>query len=376
MKKTATAPRRTLRDLPRRADLAPLRFAVNAVKENWLRDGAPPPPRAMCFYVTYACNMRCRICGIWRSPAPAPELTPEETARTLADPLFARLEFVNLNGGEPNLRPDLVEIAAVVLDRLPRLETLTINSNGLPESAMLENAGRIARLCRGRGVHFAVSVSLHAPGGTFDAIAGVPGSYDRVTRSIAALRTLREAESFFLSVNCVISQMNLDDLPAMAAWSRRENVPIHFTLGEVRDRFHNEALASNVRVGPEETKKLVVFLEGQARGAGPLNHHAFRYHQLARMAGRRERRRMACHYALGGLILGQEGSLYYCKSSRAIGNARERSAAAIYYDPSNLAYRREELFAGACPRCPPNTFNRIELEKDLFRYLRYLVARR
>jgi len=376
MKKATTASRRTLRYLPRRTDLAPLRFAVNAVKENWLRDGAPPPPRAMCFYVTYACNMRCRICGIWRSQPPGPDLTPEETVRALADPLFSRLEFVNLNGGEPNLRADLVEIAAVVVGRLPRLETLTVNTNGLPEPRMLENAVRIARLCRGRGVHFAVSVSLHAPDGRFDEIAGVPGSFDRVSRSIAGLRALRDKEAFFLSVNCVISRMNLDHLPAMVAWSRRESVPVHFTLGEVRDRFHNESLAANVRLGPEETRRLVIFLEGQARNSGPLDHHAFRYHQLAGMVGRGERRRTSCHYALGGLILGQEGSLYYCKSSRAIGNCRERSAAAIYYDPRNLAYRREELFAKACAGCPPNTFNRIELEKDLPRYLRYLVTRR
>jgi MoaA/NifB/PqqE/SkfB family radical SAM enzyme len=371
------ASRRTLRYLLRRADLAPLRFAANALKENALRGGGPPPPpRAMCFYVTYACNMRCRICGIWKRASPAPDMTPAEVGRTIADPLFARLEFVNLNGGEPNLREDLVEIAGVVVDGLPRLETLTINSNGLPEPRMIDNAVRIARLCRRRGVHFAVSVSLHAPGESFDRISGVSGSFSRVSGSIAGLRAVREREGFFLSANCVISKLNLDELPAMVDWSRDEEVPVHFTLGEVRDRFDNAALASNVRIGPENVAKLASFLEGQARSSGRLNHHALRYRVLAGMVGRGDRRRLSCHYALGGLILGQEGSLYYCKASRAIGNCRERSAAAVYYDLENLAYRRDELFAKTCPACPPNTFNRIELEKDLPRYLRFLALGR
>ena len=51
--------------------------------------------------VTYRCNARCTMCGIWSSK-PVAELPPAAYAR-----LPASLRDVNLTGGEPFLRDDL-----------------------------------------------------------------------------------------------------------------------------------------------------------------------------------------------------------------------------------------------------------------------------
>jgi sulfatase maturation enzyme AslB (radical SAM superfamily) len=87
-------------------------------------------------------------------------------------------------------------------------------------------------------------------------------------------------------------------------------------------------------------------------------------------------RRLSCHYRMGGVILGSRGELYYCKFSREIGNCRRQPAGQIYFNSDQLQYRKKKLLAATCPQCPPNTFNRIELEKDLFRYLAFLLRTR
>ena len=152
----------------------------------------PLLPRALCLYVTYRCNMRCQMCGIWRLP-PAErsgEWTSEQLDAMLRDKLFSRIEFTNLNGGEPNLRRDLVDVAEVVLDRLPRLRNLTLNTNGTPPDRCVANCAAILSSCRSRGVRFGVSVSLHRLGAAYDEVAGVRGAFDRVETTLSGLEAL------------------------------------------------------------------------------------------------------------------------------------------------------------------------------------------
>jgi hypothetical protein len=106
------------------------------------------------------------------------------------------------------------------------------------------------------------------------------------------------------------------------------------------------------------------------------NSNAFRYNCLANMLERGEKRDIACHYAIGGLILGSHGALYYCSHSKEIGNCRERSAYEIYFAKDNLQYREQSLMRDACLYCPPNSIIRLQLQKDLLKYLRFLTSGR
>ncbi|MBN1224500.1 MAG: hypothetical protein JXB23_14725 [Candidatus Aminicenantes bacterium] len=358
---------------------SPQRIAGNFLKYNLRRASAKPPrPNAMCIYVTYMCQMRCQMCEIWKmddKKAHDTELSLSEWGSILADPLFTRLEFINVNGGEPNLRQDLPKMVELFAEKFPRLRTITMNSNGLPVQRASANVAEISRICRDRDIRFSVSISLHALGSVFDEIVGVPNAYPKVLETLRALKKMQESLPFYLGVNCVITDTNIDHLHDMLQWSREENIPVNFTLGEVRDRFHN--LDTNVMsaIRTHKKKDLLKFLRSLAKNKSLFNQHAYRYRQLADMIELDKKRRISCHYAMGGVILGSEGTLYYCKDSRPIGNCRERSAEALYFDPENLSYRKKELIEKKCRTCPPNTFNRIELEKDLLKYIGFLLTK-
>ena len=68
-------------------------------------------PFSVLVQVTNRCNMQCSFCDFWpNGVSPRDELTTTEFER-LAEELSALGTFVvSIEGGEPRVRPDLVEI--------------------------------------------------------------------------------------------------------------------------------------------------------------------------------------------------------------------------------------------------------------------------
>jgi len=350
-------------------------LSKNFMKHHWrqLLVHQNFPPRAMCLYVTYRCNMRCRICGIWTQAAKykESELSLEQFRSLLSDPLFSELEFININGGEPNLREDLVQLTEMLINLFPRLKTVTLNSNGLPAKKMVDNVQKMSVLCQKKDIRFSVAISLHALGKEYDEIAGIPHAYFLVKEGLDSLKELRLKKGFYLSTNCVITDLTVHSLDKMLDWSDEEQIHVNFTLGEVRERFYNLGMARAVQIQNQDRADLVRFLRRLSQQKGKFFQHALRYAHLADMIEFKKKRTLACHYALAGVILGSDGLLYYCKNSKAIGDGKEKQPLKIYFDPLNLAYRRESLFWKKCDECPPNTYNIIEVEKDLLKIAKF-----
>lgn len=127
--------------------------------------------------VTYRCNARCTVCDIWKSDARASE---ELTAADYAW-LPPSLRSINVSGGEPFLRDDLVDLVAVVRKACPRARVVVSTNGLLPE--------RIERMMSEmRDV--AVRVSIDAVGEAHDEIRGVEGAYERAMDTVSRLKSL------------------------------------------------------------------------------------------------------------------------------------------------------------------------------------------
>jgi MoaA/NifB/PqqE/SkfB family radical SAM enzyme len=316
--------------------------------------------------------MRCTICGIWKEH-PAHELTLSEIETILTDPLFKNIEFVNINGGEPNLRNDIFDIVTIIIKICKKIRTITINTNGTPYDKAIKNTEGIAYICNKKNISFSVSVSLHDTDTNLYRITGIKDSYPIIMETLHALQELQKKTRFYLSINCVINALNANNIQKMRKWSTQNNIPVNFTLGEVRDRFNNINMHDIVKVSETDRQNVITFFKHLASFRSLTNHHAYRYNLLADMLEHNANRTISCHYAMCGVILGSDGNIYYCKSSKSLGNALDKSAFSIYYDKTNLEYRKSELINNKCKICPPNTFNKIEFEKDLFWYLHFLM---
>jgi len=336
----------------------------------------PGLPRAMHFISTHRCNARCVMCGIWKETGTrADELSPETLGEILEDRLFSRMEFIGISGGEPFLRDDLAEVSAAFLERCPRIKRLSLTTNGLLTERMRAALPEIADRARRAGAEVDVSVSVHGMGETLAEIYGVADAFAKIERTVAVLEKLRGDGKLSFSMNCVLLSDNLTSAGELRQWAADRGIFLSFVVGEHRLRFRTEGL-DEAFVGPDGRKPLTEFLGSLAEDPSQSGTSAAKYRELTAMLEGRRTRSLSCYYAMGGLLLGHDGRLYYCSHSKEIGSCLDRPPEEIYYDRSNLEYRNRDLLQAECRHCPPYTRTRWEIEKDLPRTILEMARHR
>jgi len=309
------------------------------------------------------------MCGIWKETGTQEEeLSPDALDAVLSDRLFSRMEFVGISGGEPFVREDLTEICSVVLRRCAKVKRISLTTNGLLTRQMKDALPEIADRTREAGVLLDVSVSVHGTGATLDAIYGVEGAFGKIERTIKVLEELRDQGRLSFSMNCVLLAENLADAHELRTWAESKAVPLSFVIGEHRLRFRTEGL-DGAFVSGDGQQGLVDFLRDLAEDPSQSAVSAGKYREIVAILEERKTRTLSCYYAMGGLLLGHDGRLFYCSHSEEIGSGVHRRPEEVYFDPANLDYRRNTILGTECRHCPPYTRTRWEIEKDLPRTL-------
>lgn len=179
-----------------------------------------PPPRLVFWETTAGCNLRCIHC---RRIEVADQLTPQDLttpeAFTLVDQLAAvgRPVFV-LSGGEPLMRPDILDIARYATDAsLP----VALATNG----TLIDDD--LAARIRDSGVK-RVSISFDgADAPTHDAFRALRGSFDAAVRGLRALRRV----GLPVQINTTVARHNQQQLNDMLALAKDlDAVALHLFL--------------------------------------------------------------------------------------------------------------------------------------------------
>ncbi|MBF0628689.1 MAG: radical SAM protein [Magnetococcales bacterium] len=129
-------------------------------------------PFKLTFVVTNRCNAHCLACNIWQKSEP-----PEPLSLSEVDTLFTKyphFAWIDLTGGEPFLRPDLLELVAIVLRRVPRLYHLHLPTNAVAPELSIQRIRQILALNPPR---LTITVSLDGPPEQHDTLRGVPGNW-------------------------------------------------------------------------------------------------------------------------------------------------------------------------------------------------------
>ena len=158
-----------------------LGLGLTALKSNFM---ALDKPYKLNYAITYRCNSRCKTCSIWKQK-PVNELTLEEVQE------FARknrsFRWIELTGGEPFLRGDVMEIVRAFKENSPGLYLLTLPTNSLCN--LEKEAAQIAEMARMGIPKIAITISLDGNREYHDRVRGIPGNYDR---AIALFRRLHD----------------------------------------------------------------------------------------------------------------------------------------------------------------------------------------
>jgi MoaA/NifB/PqqE/SkfB family radical SAM enzyme len=331
-------------------------------------------PTVLHVNVNLRCNTTCAMCNIWQLKSPR-ALQPAQFEKIFSDPLYRRVEYVILAGGEPTLRDDLVEIVTTLHRWMPRLKKLMIPSNLINRASIEKQYPQVARYCAAHNIRLTLGISLDGIGPTHDKIRGVKGAFDKVMDNIALLRRLQKEVSFNLSIDPTIFSMNLHEMKQLADLAQRLNLPITFQIAAMADEYyHNNSDGDVLTVDDSGRKTLARFLKRRIAESSLLDALAYYYAEVVENLQGASKRALPCPFADQGLLLNPDGSLQYCHNSRPIGNVLEKSSGELYYAPENLAYR--DLVRGqSCPSCRMSCLFFVSLRKEVMPFLSFIIKR-
>ncbi len=223
-------------------------------------------PYKLNFSITYWCQSRCQHCSIW-TIKPKGELTLDEIKEfARQNPYF---KWIELTGGEPFLRSDIVDIARAFRDSCPGLYLLTMPTNSLCNYDMeIKKIEEMAQL----GIpNIVITVSLDGYRELEDKIRGVPGNYDKAIHMFNGIRELGKKYSNLLCVfgftiiNANAGQFEKTVKEVMKEIPGMSYSDFHVNIGQVSDNYYANINTPIVAPADQAMKDVEYLLENMRK---------------------------------------------------------------------------------------------------------------
>jgi radical SAM protein with 4Fe4S-binding SPASM domain len=298
---------------------------------------APPPELVqIVLEVTYKCTHDCIFCyNCWKHEYPvAPELTTAQFEGVLSR--FPQCRQVSLSGGEPLLRPDIIEIVKAARKRARLVSLLTTGELLTP--GLADALGRL-------GVF--LQIPIHGTEATHESLTRRRGSYRRALEAMALLAERRMP----FGTSTVVMKQNLRELPAIlelsAAMGACENISIRFLQGGEGMKRPEQVLSR---------EDAVLMLKALDRAAGKLGiRTALGVPNLPCVIDEKPFRRVnfgQCGAGVDWFTVDPSGRMRICNHSPTIlGDLTRQGFAELWRHPVLVAMRSGGCVPGECAGC-------------------------
>ena len=216
-------------------------LGLTALRSNFKRLDRP---YKLTFSITYGCQSRCLTCNIWQIK-PTGELDLREISE------FAsrndHFKWIEITGGEPFLRADMVDIVRAFKESSKGLYILTMPTNSLCNQDMV--IGKVRQILELGIPKVSITISLDGYRELHDKIRGIPGNFDRAMGMARRLREMQKTHNnLFFIFGYTMSKFNQGSLMETIA-KVREELPwvtannFHVNVGQLSDTYYkNESL--------------------------------------------------------------------------------------------------------------------------------------
>ncbi len=281
-------------------------------------------PIFLAHSVTLKCNCRCKICDTWRKKHNTDEMTTHEIFRMLDE--ARKLNFVAYIalGGEPLIRPDILDILQHAHDLGFYTSMIT---NGVHLSAKAEEIAKVVDLTW-------ISLDYHSD--YHDKMRGRKGTFKR---SVDGIIKLRRAGGR-IAINCVLSRLNMDVVGEMSEFARRLGVKLAFDPMEV----FLESTKEYALTHSERRHLFSEIREFKKQGYPILNSHEFIEHLISRI-------KYSCAQPKIFIRVSEDGKIkpFWCKkTSTVLGDLRKQSLGEVLYSNSFEGFTE---IANGCNLC-------------------------
>jgi MoaA/NifB/PqqE/SkfB family radical SAM enzyme len=199
-------------------------------------------PYKLLWNATYHCNSRCQTCNIWQiypqnGGSQNHELGRAEVRRIVAS-LGKHLLWLAVTGGEPTLKPHVVETVNDIYDACPRLGLITVNTNAILPKHTVNLFEGISSHCRRAQV--VACLSLDGVGKLHDEIRGVPGNFEAVLETRDRLKEWKkQLPNLRVAFLPTISRHNLHHIPELLEFCRSQADEHMLTFAQEAELYRN-----------------------------------------------------------------------------------------------------------------------------------------
>lgn len=301
------------------------------------------------------CNSHCKMCNIWKNKDDK-HISVSDYEQILHDSLFKNVTGVGINGGEPTLRPDLLEIVKMLARNLTKLKSINIITNGIESEKAFDVIKDVNNYLIKNDIFFNVCVSLDGDEFHHDRNRGVKGNY----KSSANLIKKLQNESIDVWVGCTLTKTNVyagDDILLFAEKNGLRYFEVR--MGVDIKRLYNEGFYKNQKLSKDEKFHLTQFFQKMAI---KFPDNVF-YYSLFRQLAYNDKRIAGCSWRNSGITLDASGNLSFCSvASPLIGNCLSEKPSKIY---QNNSKRREEIIEKYCTHCMHDLTGPVNLKTEL-----------
>lgn len=324
-----------------------IRLGGRVLASNFRRS---PLPFKLTFILTYRCDCRCRMCGIWKRKVEN-EMTADEV-----ESFFARnggFPWVNLSGGEIFTRRDLLDIARSVVRTNRDLYVLDFPTTGQMTEKIVAGVTEILRLDPPK---LLVTCSLDGAGVKHDEIRRRKHAFENVVATYRALRGLG-AKKLNVFFGVTLSDFNQGELFEIYR-AVKERLPFvtyrdfHVNLAQESAHYYqNQGLG--LPREEDALKDMDEFLRRKGPSLHPVAFIEGTYQRLLRRFYREGKSPLACKALASSVFIDPHWTVYPCSMWDApLGNLRdtEFDLAPIWRAAETLD-RLAQIRAEQCPHC-------------------------
>lgn len=262
--------------------------------------------------VTYRCNAKCSMCNIWKHKDYT-EIAPDEYAK-----LPRSLNTINITGGEPFLRSDLVEVVKALSENTPRAR-MVFSTNGYLTDRIVSVMDEIRSFHPKAGV----GISIDGRAEVHDRVRGVSGMFKNALSTIEALKVSGFTD---LRIGMTIVPENVAEIPHVFAISGDMGVEFTVTVAHNSEIYFgktdNIGLESRINIA----EPLMTVAQAQLKGKSVKNW--FRAYHTSGIFDPSLRRGIETHCRAGRdyFFMAPDGNVYPCNVlNHRIGNVTEAS---------------------------------------------------
>jgi MoaA/NifB/PqqE/SkfB family radical SAM enzyme len=272
----------------------------------------------------YTCNSRCLTCNIWTKHVSNFSVDEyDATFKSVGETPF----WFTLSGGEPFLRPDIVDICKVIY-RNCKPGIINIPTNASLYDVIPNAVEEICKYCTETQV--VINISIDAVGTRHDWIRGFPGNFEKAMKTYKHLKEM-SLPNLTIGIHSVISRFNLEDLEDLVNFVESAK-PDSFITEIAEERIELDTVGSPITPNPVDYKAAIDYVMSRIQNMSFKKIGIFtrffrgHYYELVKQILRKREQVIPCYAGWGSCQISPDGDVWpCCIRGQSIGNLRKHN---------------------------------------------------